>query len=339
MMDFTNKITPRENYLRHLKGENPQYICSVEHYTGRPMFDRAFGFHGTQAPGEFKDNWGVTWVLEPGQPAAVPMTTEANKVIKDITKWDKYLNVPWPSKMTIDWAPHEAQAQAHDRKNTLLYLSMPRGLFEMTHALMTFEDALCAFLEEPEAMCELLDVLMEFKLECLKLICDHVKPDIIQIHDDWGNKKSLFMNPTTWRETLKPRWAKIYAYMHERGVIVQHHADCICEPITPDMAEIGVDVWQGVIPQNNIAWIQKEVGLKMAMQGGIDSAVIEDGTSNLNEAAIRKEVRRCIDDYSAIGNFIPAHPNHPLNKAAIPIISDEFDTYGEHYFDRLKAGK
>lgn len=336
MMDFTNKITPRENYLRLLKGDDPQYICDTGHYTGRPMSDRGFGFHGQQTPGEFKDPWGVTWVLEPGQPAAVPFTNDSNKVIKDITEWDKYIkDVPWPSKVNVDWAPFEEQAKNFDRKNQLFMLIVPRGLFEMTHALMGFEDALVNYVLEPEAMGELLDVLLQFKLECLQLAIDHVHPDMIMIHDDWGSRNSLFMSPESWRKLLKPRWAKIYEYIHSRGVIVQHHSDSYCEPITGDMAEIGIDVWQGVVPQNNIQRIQKNIGKKMAMQGGVDSAVIEQ--DGWDEANVRREIRRSVDDYCAAGNFIPSHPNNPLHREIAPIIADEYDTYGEHYFDRLKA--
>ena len=51
---------------------------------------------------------------------------------------------------------------------------------------MGFEDALVAYLTEPEAMGELLDVLTDYKLEYLKLLIDHIRPDMIHIHDDWG---------------------------------------------------------------------------------------------------------------------------------------------------------
>jgi hypothetical protein len=36
------------------------------------------------------------------------------------------------------------------------------------------------------------------------------------------------------------------------------------------MAEIGIDVWQGIIPQNNIREVQKRLDGKMALQGGLE---------------------------------------------------------------------
>lgn len=37
-----------------------------------------------------------------------------------------------------------------------------------------------------------------------------------------------------------------------------HHADSYLEPIVEDMAEIGVDIWQGVLNTNNIKAISEK---------------------------------------------------------------------------------
>ena len=44
-------------------------------------------------------------------------------------------------------------------------------------------------------------------------------------HDDWGSKNQLFVSPETWREFIKPQYAKTYGYMKEKGVIIIHHGD------------------------------------------------------------------------------------------------------------------
>ena len=76
-------------------------------------------------------------------------------------------------------------------------------------------------------------------------------------HDDWGSKNQLFVSPETWREFIKPQYAKTYGYMKEKGVIIIHHGDSFMEPVVEDMVELGVDVWQGVLPQNDIPKLQK----------------------------------------------------------------------------------
>ncbi len=335
MFDLSGKITPRENYLRLIKNDNPQYLCHNEVFSDGIFMDPLLGAISRRKPGcETKDAWGVTWSWLPGAPAANPHVTEENKVIKDITEWDKYLNVPWVSKMDIDWTAANNKLASFDREKYLLMAFVPTGLFELSHCLMGFEDALMNYLLEPEAMGELLDVLMEFKLDYLKTLFDHVHPDMVHIHDDWGNKRSLFMAPETWRELLKPRWKKIYDYIHSREVIVQHHADCVCAPIVEDMAEIGIDIWQGIIPQNDIVAVQKRLNGSMALQGGIDGASFD--FPDYDEQAVRAEVRRAFDEYVPNGWFVPAIPNGaPLTPGINEIVIDEMNRYGEHFFERM----
>jgi hypothetical protein len=337
MFDLTGKITPKENYLRLIKGDNPQYLCHNAVYSqGMFMDAMALSNRFPKEGDESEDGWGVQYKWPAGEPGPVPIVTEQNRVIKDIRKWDKYLNVPWPSKLNVDWTECDKRSAEFDRENYLFLGCCFTGLFELTHNLMGFEDALINYIEEPEAMGELLDVLTEYKLEYLKILIDHTHPDMIHIHDDWGSKKSVFMAPDTWRELLKPRWARIYDYMHSRGVLIQHHADCVCAPLVLDMAEIGIDVWQGVIPQNNIKEVQKRLNGKMALQGGLDCTPF-DYVGGWNEADVRKLVRFVCDEYVPAGRFAPEVPNGaPLTPGINDILVDEMNAYGEHFFDRLK---
>ena len=36
-----------------------------------------------------------------------------------------------------------------------------------------------------------------------------------------------------------------------------HHADSFLEPLVEDMVDLGIDVWQGVLPQNDIVKLQE----------------------------------------------------------------------------------
>lgn len=337
MFDLTGKITPRENYLRIIKGGEPEYLCHNNEYSNGPVYvDPMAAYYAKREVGISQDPWGVSYIWLPGTKAANPYVTEENKVIKDIRRWDFYLkDVPSPSSLKLDWTEAEERAKNFDRKTYIFLGACFTGLFELTHNLMGFEDALCNYLEEPEAMGELLDYLCEFKLEYLKILIDHTHPDMIHIHDDWGNKRSLFMAPAVWRKLLKPRWARIYAYMHERGVMVQHHADCVCAPIVEDMAEIGIDVWQGIIPQNDIPDVQRRLNGRMALQGGIDGVVFDHENWTIEE--VRGEIRRACDEYVPAGYFQPAMGNNiPLTPGLYEVVIDEMNAYGEHFFERLR---
>lgn len=209
---------------------------------------------------------------------------------------------------------------------------MGTGIFEQLHMLMTFEDTLMNFLLEPEAMHELIDVICEYRLTYMKLVVENLHPDCIVSHDDWGAKDSLFMSPEVWREFFKEPYRKLYDYLHSQGVIVMHHADSYLEPIVEDMAEIGVDIWQGVLNTNNIAAISQKVGDRMLLMGGIDSVIDrEDAT----EEEIRKETRRACEEYGNLKGYWPGitygGPG-TIYPHVEEIVIDEINRYNEERF-------
>jgi uroporphyrinogen-III decarboxylase len=167
----------------------------------------------------------------------------------------------------------------------------------------------------------------------MELICDILKPDAVISHDDWGAKTGLFISPELWRRYIKPCYAKIYGYLKKRGVIILHHADSFLEPIVEDMAELGVDVWQGVLPQNDVPKLQKQLAGRMALMGGIDSAVVDRADSS--ESEIRAETRRVCEEYAPRGHFIPCVTYggpRTLRPEVYGIIDDEIDLYNKKHF-------
>ena len=111
-----------------------------------------------------------------------------------------------------------------------------------------------------------------------------------------------------------------------------HHADSFLEPIVEDMAEIGIDIWQGVLPTNNIAAISEKVGDRMMLMGGIDSVIDrEDAT----EEEIRAETRRACEAYGDLKGFWPGitygGPG-TLYPHVEPIVIDEIAKYNREHF-------
>ncbi len=273
-----------------------------------------------------KDRWGTTIVWPEDQFAAMPHVTADDKVLPDITAWRDYVKVPDLAANSADWRAALATRDATDRNEKMITGFMATGIFEQSHFLMGFEDALVNLLAEPESMHELLNALFEYRMTYAGLLIDNLKPDIILSHDDWGTKHSLFMSPDTWREFLKPLYARLYARFHEAGVLVMHHADSFLEPIVDDLVEIGVDIWQGVLPQNDIAKIQAQVAGRLTLMGGIDAAIVD--RQDATEAEIRAEVRRVCETCCPAGNFIPCltyGAPGSIYPHVNPIISDEIE--------------
>ena len=193
------------------------------------------------------------------------------------------------------------------RKN-LWALCLAAACFERSHHLMGMENALCSYLEYPEEMAALLRVIADYKIDYIHEMGKQIHPDIIFYHDDWGSKQNVFLPPRVWREIIKPLQKEIADAIHEEGMLYMHHADCICQPLVLDMVEIGIDIWQGVIAQNDIVEIQRVTEGKLAMVGGIDGPKID--IEDITEEAIRAEVRRAVDTYCPAE--FPRHPQRHL---------------------------
>ena len=299
-------FTPKENLLETLKKDgHPKCLCNsftmLRGIPGDPCFKLIRGnrIRGTNSI----DAWGTQILFPEDAPAAIPHVTAENQVIKDISHWKDYVKVPdLRGKCSTGWEEAIAARDAIDRDKYLTMTVMGTGIFEQLHMLMTFEDTLMNFLLEEDAMHELIDTICQYRLTYMQLIVENLHPDLIVSHDDWGSKNQLFWSADVWRDFFKAPYRKLYDYLHSQGVIVMHHSDSYCEPIVEDMAEIGVDIWQGVLPSNNIEAISEKVGDRMLLMGGIDS-VIDRGDATEDE--IRQETRRACEQYGHLKGFWP----------------------------------
>jgi len=308
----------------------------------------AFGFafgnplisfiRGTMYPGmePMTDAWGTPMVWPAGAPGATPHITDDNKPIPDITCWRDFVKVPdLIANCSADelWEPYIENLAKINKEEKLATAMVSTGVFERMHFLMGFEDTLCNFMLEPEAMEDLAYALGEYRYKGFKLLYEHCKPEVLLSHDDWGDKQNLFIQPELWRQFIKPQYEKAYGYMHDNGVIILHHADSFCEPIIEDMADVHIDIWQGVLPQNDIVKLQKQLNGRMVLMGGIDAAIVD--RPDATEEEIRAEVRRACDTYAPGGSFVPCltygFPG-AIHSHVDPIINDEIDRYNKEHF-------
>lgn len=277
------------------------------------------------------DNWGGTIRFLPGDPGVIPIVTEANKVIKDITKWRDYVH--FPEIPVLDWSDAKKAADSIDRETTFVAVPSFRGLFERAHCLMPFEEVLTTLYEEPESLEEFFSAYADWKIKVFEQLIDNVKPDMIHSHDDWGSKNSLFMSPAKFRELLKPHYVRMYNYVHKRGVLVQHHTDTYGMGLEVDMVEMGIDMWQGVMASNDIPQIQKNTGGKIMLLGGIEQTLID--RADVSEDVVRAEVRRAIDQYAPGGAYLPCIPSlECINEHVTPIVIDECNRYGAEWLKK-----
>jgi hypothetical protein len=330
-------MNPKQEFLRMVRAEKPIRWMGY----GFEAFPK-IAFHCVIDPitiwdilwiqGEsVVDHWGVVHRYLPGDHGIIPTVTEENQVIKDITRWRDCVHFP-EIPADLDWSGAKASIAEIDRERELIMLPMFRGLFERLHCLMTFENALVALYEEPEACNAFFEAYTDWKLKVAEQLIDNLQPDIIHSHDDLGSRDRLFFSPQVFRDLFKSHYARLYAYCKKRGVLVQHHADCYCTGLENDFIDMGADMWQGVLPSNDIALIQKNTKGKLLLMGGLDQAVIDQAEGDVTEEEIRAEVRRAIDAYAPAGSFLPCIGSIAcINEWVNPIVIDECNRYGAEW--------
>jgi len=297
-------LTKRQNFLETIRGGNPdrfvknfealQFIRGNPYSASNPRPKRGE---------EVVNLWGVTVRFQENTPGPFPVHDAEHIVCKDITRWREFVKAPSLDFPQSEWDKYKPAAEAIDRNEYFATAMVAPGVFEQVHYLMSMEEALVAFYEEPEAMHELIDYITEFEVKYAQLLCENYHPDALFHHDDWGSQYSSFLSPEMFEEFIVPAYKKIYGTYREGGVqLIVHHSDSYAANLIPAMIDIGIDVFQGCLTTNNIPELIKKYGGQISFMGGINNGVVD--IENWTEELIAREVRRACTECGKL-YFIP----------------------------------
>ena len=317
--------TAKEIFLELLKPEGrPERVLRQYEALHMCLYDPINTYlRGNRRRGSVtKDRWGTTISFPEDAPGAIPVHSDELTVCPDITRWRETVHAPdLAASCTEGWEECRRKARASAGEQQLVAGFMGTGIFEQCHFLMGFENTLTALYEHPEEMHQLIEYITEYRLGYVKLLIDHLQPDVIFSHDDWGTKDALFMKPEMWREFFKEPYRRFYGYIRSRGCIAIHHADSFLVPIVDDMAEIGIQVWQGVLPENDIPALQQKLHGRLVLMGGMGAAI--DRTDAAPEEIYgyaMDTLRRCCPG----GHYIPSI-TYGLPGAVYPHVDEYID--------------
>lgn len=313
-------LTPRQNLMETIKRGNPDRFVNQFEFMDLIM-EAPMDLPLAPAPGtEVVNKWGITFRWPEGQIGSFPVHDDEHKVLKDITKWREVVKAPSVFYTEEEWAPAVAHANSIDRNEKFVTAFCAPGIFEQTHHLMGIEDALMSFYEEPEEMQALIDYIVEYELAYAKEVIDHIHPDCLFHHDDWGSQISTFVSVPMFEEFLLPAYKKVYGFWKENGVeLIVHHSDSFAATLVPAMIEMGIDIWQGTMTTNNIPELIKKYGDKITFMGGIDSGKVDHPEWSPEE--IEKYVEIACKENGKL-SFIPSL-SQGLNIASFEGVYDE----------------
>ena len=323
--------SPKEIFLELLKpdGKPERQLKQYEALT-MALWDPINGYlRGNRQRGcTSQDRWGTTIMWPAEAPGPMPHITQENKVCPDITRWRDFVHAPdLEANCAQGWEECRALAREKAGEDRLIAGFMGTGIFEQCHFLMGFEDTLTNLYEHPQEMHELIDYITDYRIRYVKMLIDNLHPDLIFSHDDWGTKDALFMKPEMWREFFKEPYRRFYGYIRSRRVIALHHADSYLVPIVEDMVELGIQVWQGVLPENDIPALQRQLQGRMVLMGGIGAAI---DRPDATESEVRSYVSQALAAYCPGGHYIPSITYGLFGTVyphVDPLIDDEIDRY------------
>ena len=303
-------LTPRENFEQTLgfDGKPDRFVNQYDFMGNSMMSLLFFPYSFDQMPpekgaGPKVNPWGVTYEFREDQPGAFPYDDYDHLVIKDFEDWKDYVKAPSLEFPQEAWDQCIAMKANIPEDQIFGCTFVAPGLFEQLHNLGSMTEALAAFYEYEDEIHELLKYLTEWELKLAEGVIDHLHPEMMLHHDDWGSRTSTFLSPEMFEEFLLEPYKEIYGYWKERGTkYIIHHSDSYGATIVPDMIEMGVDVWQGVMSSNDIPELIKKYGDKITFMGGLDGADIEK--ADWTKPWVKDQVRKICEENGHHG-FIP----------------------------------
>ena len=333
-----NKITSRkEQTLIALKGGVPTFV---------PCYFQDFQLMLVTPMGEFPplgqssgyDAWGVHLTCPSAGTGFTP-TPSVPPVLTDVTKWQE--QVKFPNYSQVDWqAAYQADEEQFrwDRTGKVLDLRYPNGLFERLHFLMGFEDALCAFYEEPEAVSDLIAAIADTKISFIRHALPIYRPDVFTFLDDYAHQSGLFLSIEMFRIFFKPHLQRIVDAVHEEGALCKLHCCGKMDALAQEYMDLGADAVDPVMCINDVSAMKEVFQHKVGIVGGLDMQNIIDNVS-ATEEQVRAEVCRCIDTDAPGGGYIMfgssinmRNPDAWSPHGCLGAVIDECAKYGADFY-------
>jgi uroporphyrinogen decarboxylase len=202
----------------------------------------------------------------------------------------------------------ETAKRVKEQTKKILTINVGGGLFESGYGMRRLDKFLIDIFRNPSQVEKFIDVIQEFNMATLSIICKNLGDviDIIRIGDDLGGNDGPFFSPQTYRNLFKPYLTEMCDYIkkHSSMKIFFHSCGSIY-PLIPDLIEAGIDILNPV--QINIKYMEPkklkaEFGDSLTFWGA--GADVRNVVSRKTPSEIKKHVQELLDIYSPGGGFV-----------------------------------
>ena len=282
-------MNPKDNYLAAIRFQSPEYVP-----LGNETIWFDFQFEGNFRIDNWTDNWGVGW--EVGLAGTVPFPKH-----NPLPSLDRLADYRFPDPNALRFTEDMRHALARvDRGEQLVQGTLIYLLFERAWAIMGMENFLTALATHPEEMRVFLHGIASYARRAFDRYLE-LGVDAIGFSEDLGSQRALMMSPAMFREFLLPEYRFCFENALRAGKIVNFHSCGCVQAVAADLAGIGVTVLNPIQARaNDLRRLKSDTLGRMALKGGIDTAVLAGGTP----ADVRAEVVRIMDILKPGGGYI-----------------------------------
>lgn len=288
-----------ENFLRILNFDRPERVISemplhILSYYGMDHQGYSGGGDDCEVGSRWVDIWGTGWhkihagVL--GMPEICPLAQVEN--LGDYI-WPDY-NDPRLVDQIYQLA---ASFQAGD---IMLAGSHRDTLWEKAYMLVGMENMMVYFIDQPEYAHQILRGIMDFQLGIARHYLD-LGVKMVFLGDDLGTQQGPLLGPRIVNRFLKPEYKRLFDLYRQNKVLIGFHSCGNLVSVIDMFMELGVNLLNPVqATANDLDWLRSVTQGRMALQGGVSSAVVMDGP----DERIVGEVRRRLWQLGQQGGYI-----------------------------------
>jgi len=284
-------MNARDNFLAAIRFQSPRYVP-----LGNEPIYLSFQFEGNFRMANWMDHWGVRW--EVGLADTVPFPKG-----NPLPSLDQLADFCTPDPNALVFTPEMREALKNtDRGERLIKGELIYLLFERAWAIMGMENFQMAFATHPAEMHAFLHQIAHYA----RVVFDRyleLDVDAIGFSEDLGSQRALMISPAMFREFILPEYVYCFENVLRAGKIVHFHSCGCVHAVAKDLADIGVTILNPIQARaNNLDRIKRDTVGRMALHGGIDTAILANGTPD----DVRTEVMRMLDILKPGGGYICA---------------------------------
>ena len=348
-------LTYKENYLRTVRFERPDYIImsAVINTACWNAYPQAFlceqmekhprlfpGYQRPQLPltpnygvnakrdEPYTDYFGCTWYT-----TADGIT--GTVLDHPLENWDSFASYVGPDPEVCDglnpvnWEAYEKEVRSHPE---LLHIGGLRHghTFLQLCDIRGYENLMFDMADEEPRLWELIKLVEDFNLSLVNRIIG-AKVDGVAYGEDLGMQVGPMLSPDHFRKYIMPSYRALMKPAKDKNLMIHMHSDGDIRLLLDDMLSCGIDVINLQDLVNGIDWIRDRLMGKVCIELDIDrQSITRFGTPKQIDALIREEVEKLGSSQGGLMFVHGLYPGTPLEN--VEALYDAMERY-MGYFD------